>query len=209
MARNIGAPPNGLTMGKSAANTSSTPSTIWRRSAVTMLGRRATASPLSGSFGAVVQSRYGRAAEECRIAAQDETNEVLEDGLFDHVAVEFQRDAVEAIHIDQRNGNDAGLIIGSKRDHRPYRRRDRKRALAQTSARFLDSAGGVLEPRVVERLFGRLHHARRDFNRKRLGRRDFVVDVDLVEHREPDDPMLVLSDRTMPETRRLKHEPVA
>src|SRR5664279_2084038 len=36
MARKIGAPPSGFTIGNSAAKTSSTPSTIWRRSAVTL-----------------------------------------------------------------------------------------------------------------------------------------------------------------------------
>jgi hypothetical protein len=66
-----------------------------------------------------------------------------------------------------------------------------------------------LQPGVVKG-FLRQHHAfRRNVEGEWLRRRDFVVDVDLVEHRETDDAALVLSYGAVPETRGLERDAVA
>ena len=49
-----------------------------------------------------MQSREWRAAEEHGIAAENQPHEVLEDRLFDRIAVELQRDAIEAVDVGQR-----------------------------------------------------------------------------------------------------------
>jgi hypothetical protein len=61
-----------------------------------------------------MQTRERRAAQECRIAAKDQAHEIFEDRHFDRVAVELQRDAIESVYVDERNGNQAGLIIDMK-----------------------------------------------------------------------------------------------
>jgi hypothetical protein len=43
-----------------------------------------------------------------------------------------------------------------------------------------------LQPGVVESFFRKCNAARRGVDRKRFGRQDFVVDIDLVERPPPD-----------------------
>ena len=56
--------------------------------------------------GSTVQPRKRRAFQEGRIAAEDQPHEVFEHGLVDVGTGEFQRDAFEAIDVDQRHGDE-------------------------------------------------------------------------------------------------------
>ena len=61
-----------------------------------------------------MEPRERGAAQEHRVAAKDQPHEILENRLFDRIAVEFQGDAIEPIHVDQRHRDQTGLIIGTK-----------------------------------------------------------------------------------------------
>ena len=65
-----------------------------------------------------------------------------------------------------------------------------------------------MEPGVVEGLFCERDAARCNLESERFGCRDFIINVDFIDHGEPDDAPLVLTDGAMPEPRRLEHEAV-
>ena len=63
-----------------------------------------------------MKARERGAAQERRIAAENEADEILEDWLLDRVAVKFQGDALEPIDVGKRDRYRAGLVIGMKRN---------------------------------------------------------------------------------------------
>jgi putative ABC transport system permease protein len=86
-----------------------------------------------------VQPSQSPALQECRGAAEDQPHEILENGLLDRGARELQRDALEAIDVDERHGHDPRPIVDTKRDPRRDHGRDRKDALAQRPVGIFDA----------------------------------------------------------------------
>ena len=74
--------------------------------------------------GSTAQPSKSPLLQECQVAAEDQPYEILENGLLDRGAREFQRDALEAIDVDKRHGYDSRPIIDTKRDPRRDRVRD-------------------------------------------------------------------------------------
>ena len=72
-----------------------------------------------------MQAGEGRAAQENRIAAEDQAHEIFENRHFDCFAVKLQRDAIEPVYVGERHCDQTGLILDMKRDRRRYRRRHR------------------------------------------------------------------------------------
>src|SRR6266700_8113424 len=164
--------------------------------------------PSRSTRGRAADARERRAVQECRVPAENQLHQILEDRLFDLIAVEFERHAVEPVHVHQRHRHDSGLIIDPEGDSRRDRGRDGKGTLADAPVRRLHASARVLESRVIERLLGDSNHAGRDLERNWFGRGDFVVDADLVQDRETDDAVLVLSNRAVSESWRLEYQTV-
>lgn len=79
---------------------------------------KAIGRPLHGRRRSPMEARERSATQEHRVAAKNQPYKIFEDGLFDRVAVEFQRYAIEPIDVDERHRDHAGLIVGMKRDRR-------------------------------------------------------------------------------------------
>src|SRR4030095_13898278 len=93
-----------------------------------------------------MQPRKSPALQECRVAAENEPHEVLENGLLDRGARELQGDALEAIDVDERHSYESRLIVDAKRDTRRNHGRDCEDATAQRPVGIFDPAAGVLQP---------------------------------------------------------------
>ena len=58
-----------------------------------------------------MESRQWRTAQEGRIAAKDQANEIFEDRLLDRIAMKFQGDPIDPVDVDQRHHDEAGPVI--------------------------------------------------------------------------------------------------
>src|SRR5208283_1026348 len=156
-----------------------------------------------------VQPRKPAALQKCRVAAEDQLHEILENGFLDRGARELQRDALEAIDVDEGHGHDPRPIVDTKRDPRRDHGWDRKDDLAQRPVGIFYAAAGVLQPERIEGFLGKRDPPGDHLYRQRLGCGNLVVDVDRFEHRETDDAALVLTDRTVGEPRRIEDVAIA
>lgn len=93
-----------------------------------------------------------------------------------------------------------------KRDRRRYRGWGRNHVLAHGTAES-STRRLVYCSRASSRAFS-ASAPRCNVEIERLGRRDLVVNVDFVEHRQTDDAVLGLSHRSVPESWRLKPEAI-
>src|ERR1700682_473275 len=153
-----------------------------------------------------MEPREWRATQKRRVAAKHQAHQIFEDRFLDRIAVKFQRDAIEAVDVDEQHTDNAGLVVDPKRDCRRYRGWHRNRTLAHGACGIFHPAASVLQPGVVEGFFRERDASWRNVEGKRFRRRDFVVDVDFVEHRVADNAALMLTDRAVTEPRRLEHE---